>query len=276
MVRIALIQMVSSRQVKESLQMAERLVAEAIRSSPAAIFLPENFAALASHDPRQVAAGSGSATGEIQQFLQTVARSHGCYVFGGTIPLGSRPDGSPVAAPRVRAASLVFDSTGQQVARYDKIHMFDVDVADNQRRYRESDLFEPGTEPVWVDTPFARVGLSVCYDLRFPELYRKLFAERVDMIAVPSAFTEITGAAHFELLMRARAVENTCFMVAACQGGEHDSGRRTYGHSMAVSPWGEVLGQLARGEGVLIVDLDLDQLQQIRRNMPLHTQRRLH
>tara|TARA_B100001758_G_C18155772_1_gene476514 strand:+ start:67 stop:615 length:549 start_codon:yes stop_codon:yes gene_type:complete len=180
-----------------------------------------------------------------------------------------------VSRGRVRAASLVLDPEGVEVRRYDKIHMFDVDVVDNQGAYRESDSYEPGGDIVSLDCPLGRVGLSVCYDIRFPELYRSLFADEVDLVAVPSAFTEITGEAHFELLIRARAVENSCYMIAACQGGEHDSGRRTWGHSMVVDPWGRVVDQLGTGAGVLVCRVDLELRRQLRRDMPFHLQQYL-
>ena len=228
MTRLALIQMVSSCDVQQSISSAEELLSRAAAHNPDAIFLPENFAALANDDPRLIAERESGPDQPVQEFLADAAGKSQAWVFGGTLPMATRPDGEAVPGVRVRAASLVFDPAGQLAARYDKIHMFDVEVSDNQGRYCESDTFEPGTDVVDVDTPFGKVGLSVCYDIRFPELYRALFDRQVDFLAVPSAFTQVTGEAHFELLMRARAVENCCFTVAACQGGEHDSGRKTH------------------------------------------------
>ena len=272
--KIALVQMVSSRHLEPNLARAASLVGEAAESSNF-VFLPENFAALAGDDPLATGRLEAGGTGLICSFLAETARQLKVWIFGGTLPTTARPDGSEIPDGRVRAASMVYNPAGELAARYDKIHMFDVDVDDNQGSYRESATFEPGDDVITVDTPLGRTGLTVCYDLRFPELYRRLFAREADLITAPSAFTEVTGAAHFELLLRARAVENACFMVAACQGGIHDSGRRTYGHSMVVDPWGDVIGELGTGEGILTVDIDLERRQALRRDMPFHQQRRL-
>lgn len=266
--RVALVQMVSSQSIEPSLQRAEILIRDAVAGNPDAIFLPENFAALGSNDPQAIGLREQFSNGPVRSFLAEMAREAGCWIFGGTVPVGHRPDGRLVPDGRVRAASLVYNPSGVEVSRYDKIHMFDVEVEDNHKSYRESSTFEAGTDIVFVDCPFGRIGLTVCYDLRFPELYRKLFVSGVDMFTVPSAFTTITGDAHFKLLLRARAVENSCFCIAACQGGQHDSGRRTYGHSMVISPWGDVLGELGEGEGVLAVELDLASQAQLRKDMP--------
>ncbi len=271
---IALIRMVSSQSVEVNLRNAEDLIDEAA-SAADYVFLPENFAALASDDPRRIGLAEITADGPIRSFLREVTQRHRCWLFAGTFPIASRPDDGPVPDGRVRAASLVLNPDGSEVYRYDKIHMFDVAVDDNQGAYRESALFEPGEDIVTCECPLGTVGLSVCYDIRFPELYRRLFAKKVDLITVPSAFTETTGQAHFELLMRARAVENSCYMVAACQGGVHDSGRRTWGHSMVVDPWGRVVAELATGPGVLVCEVDLQIRDQLRRDMPFHLQQRL-
>ena len=271
---ISLVQMVSSRDRDTNLVAADRLITEAAKSSDY-IFLPENFAALAADSPSEVGQAETNSEGPVRSFLSDIASRLSLWIFAGTFPLAVRPDGTEIEDGRVRAASLVVDPNGREACRYDKIHMFDADVTDNQRRYRESAVFEPGSDVVSVDCPLGKVGLSVCYDLRFPELYRRLFEEEVDVITAPSAFTEVTGKAHFELLMRSRAVENTCFMVGACQGGVHDSGRRTWGHSMVVDPWGVVLDQLDHGEGILTVNVDMNERRRIRSEMPFHKQRRL-
>ncbi|MEX1236953.1 MAG: carbon-nitrogen hydrolase family protein, partial [Pseudomonadales bacterium] len=213
--------------------------------------------------------------GPLRQLMSTLAAETGCFIFAGTIPCRVRPDGSEVSGGRVRAASFVYDGNGIAVARYDKIHMFDVDVEDGHQHYLESATFEPGEDIVCVETPLGKVGLSVCYDIRFPELYRELFASGAELIAIPSAFTRVTGEAHFEVLMRSRAIENFVFTIAACQGGTHDSGRETYGHSMVVSPWGEVLCRGNDEQEVLYAELDLAELEKIRRDMPVGKQRRL-
>lgn len=271
---VAVIQMTSSQHVDVSLKRAESLILEAAQADVGAIFLPENFAALASPEPLVVGAAETNVDGPVRQFLSEMASRTGAWIFAGTLPIATRPDGKKTSPGRVRAASLVIDDTGVEVARYDKTHMFDVDVADNQKRYLESETFEPGDECVVVDSPVGRVGLSVCYDVRFPEFFRKLFLEAADIIAVPSAFTRVTGAAHFEVLLRARAIENTCYIIAACQTGIHDSGRQTWGHSTIIDPWGEVLDVLPDEEGVILASLDLSRLETIRTDMPFASQAR--
>lgn len=273
--RIALVQLVSSVDVDKNLARVELLVREAARQDVAAVFLPENFAALANPGPRLIGEGEASPSGLIRSFISNLAADTGAWLFAGTMPCSVRPDGSAVPARRVRAASFVVDGAGREVARYDKIHMFDVQVDDNHKHYMESDTFEAGEDVVCCDSPMGRVGLSVCYDIRFPELYRKLFADGAMSITIPSAFTRVTGAAHFEVLMRARAIENFSFTIAACQGGSHDSGRETYGNSMVVGPWGDILCRAGEGEAVLVAELDMDRQAEIRRDMPVHKQRRL-
>ena len=273
--RVALVQLVSSTSVEGNLRRVDSLVREAAGANVDAIFLPENFAALANPEPRSIGDAEAAGTGPVRALVSSLAADLGCWIFAGTLPLSLRPDGTPVPGRRVRAASLVFDSTGAEVARYDKIHMFDVDVADNHKHYMESETFEPGSDVVCCDAPIGRVGLTVCYDIRFPELYRRLFAEGALSMTVPSAFTRVTGAAHFEVLMRARAVENFSFTIAACQGGVHDSGRETYGNSMVVGPWGDVLCRATTdGEAVVVAELDLTEQSRIRRDMPVDRQRR--
>ena len=270
--RIAVLQMVSSIRPEVNLDTAAALIQEAHRANADAIFFPENFSALGSPNPASVAAES---TRTVCQFLSEKSMESGSWIFAGTVPLLERPDGSAVSGGRVRAASLVFDPNGKIEARYDKIHMFDVDVEDSHRNYRESNTFEHGERLEVVETPWAKVGLSVCYDIRFSELYLELFKRGAELFAIPSAFTVPTGSAHFELLMRARAVESFAFTVAACQGGSHDSGRETYGHSMVVNPWGEVLAEATTEEDLLVVDLNLSEVAEARANLPVGRQRRL-
>lgn len=273
--RIGLVQLVSSQEVNRNLPTVATLVEKAVSEGAQAVFLPENFAALGHSNPRAIGEHELTSSGPVRSFLASLAAEQRVWIFAGTLPIAATPDGRQIEGKRVRAASLVFDPEGAEVARYDKIHMFDVDVADNHRRYRESDVFEPGTDVVTLSTPFGKAGLSVCYDIRFPELYRRLFMQSVDLVTIPSAFTVTTGEAHFRLLMRARAVENCCFTIAACQGGNHDSGRQTYGHSMVCDPWGRVLGELKQGEGVLLVDLDRSEQDRLRQDMPFRQQVRL-
>jgi len=276
--RVTVVQMTSSHNVTTSLNQLDALVREVEPSSVDAIFLPENFAALASSDV--VSIGQFEATyfstsesnspyqSEILPMICALARAKRTWVFAGTMPLAVRPDKTFIEDGRVRAASLVVDPAGNIVARYDKIHLFDVEVSDTTKVYRESSTFEPGDQPAVATTPFATVGLSVCYDLRFPKHYLDLTKLGATVIAVPSAFTRPTGAAHFEALMKARAIENATFVIAACQSGDHDSGRQTYGHSMVVSPWGEVIDHLENEPGLLTLELDFTELETIRRQIP--------
>ncbi len=283
---VAAVQMVSKANVTENLQTAGRLIAAAANTGAALVVLPENFAVLDGGPLAQFAEREGDSNGQIQKFLATQAARHQIFLVAGTIPLVSRPvqfsaegnfsaEVSLITDGRVRPASLLFDPQGKQIARYDKIHLFDVEVADKQATYKESRSFEPGDQVVAVDTPIAKLGLSICYDLRFPELYRRLQGLQVELITVPSAFTQVTGAAHWEVLLRARAIENQCFVVAANQGGVHNATRETYGHSMIIDPWGEVIACLARGEGVVHAPIDLDKLHDLRRRMPVAKHRRL-
>ncbi len=273
--RIAVVQMTSAMEVEINLGTATQLVHRAADQNVEAIFLPENFAALANTDPRAIGTNEETPMGLVRNYLSDLSGDVGCWIFAGTLPTISRPDGSMVALPRVRAASFVYDQSGREVARYDKIHMFDVNVDDNHQHYLESATFEPGEDLVCIDSPLGLIGLSVCYDIRFPELYRQLFVQGAKSFAIPSAFTEVTGDAHFEILMRSRAIENFSFTIAACQGGEHNSGRKTYGHSMVVSPWGDIIAEAGTGEDVIVAELDFERLEEVRANMPVLEQRKL-
>lgn len=273
--RIAVIQMVSGIDVESNLKRADALMSDAARSVVDAIFLPENFAALGHPAPVDIGESESYGAKPITSFLCEAARKNQCWIFGGTFPMRTRANGSNATDNRVRAASIVIDELGEVRARYDKVHMFDVDVDDAHKRYRESETFEHGDQVLVVDSPCGRVGLSVCYDIRFSELYLQLFKLGAQLFAIPSAFTVPTGKAHFHTLMRARAIESFGFTVAACQSGRHDSGRETYGHSMVVNPWGEILAEANSGEQVLIVDIDLEQVSEARAQMPVLQQRRL-
>lgn len=273
--KLAAVQMVSGPDVERNLATAAELIAEAAARGADLVLLPEVFAALEgepmrAHGERQEAPGS-----PIQEFLSGEARRHGVVLVGGTAPVSSRPGKSESDAGyliedgRVRASSLVYDAAGELLARYDKIHLFDVMVEDRQAQYSESLSYEAGSEVVCVDTEAGRLGLSVCYDLRFPELYRRLFRLGAEILTVPAAFTAVTGEAHWESLLRARAIENQCYLVAAAQGGSHGPDRETWGHSMIVSPWGEILAELAKGPGVAVAEMDPRRLRDIRRKMPV-------
>ena len=267
-VTIAVVQLCSSQEVALSLSQLSSVLGGLQPGAVDAIFLPENFAALAAPSAHQIGLAESEGYGLIRPFVAQKAVETGAYIFAGTLPLARREDGRAVPGQRVRAASLVFDPDGVEIARYDKQHLFDVDVQDQIGRYRESDTFEPGDAPRVVQAAFGTVGLSVCYDLRFPEFFARLTALGAEIIAVPSAFTAVTGAAHFEVLARARAIENAWFVVAACQSGGHDSGRETFGHSLVVSPWGEVLACREAGPGVFIATLDLQELHRVRLALP--------
>ena len=217
----------------------------------------------------------GDADGVLQNFLSEQALKHEIIVVGGTIPLLSRPGKSEhdvdriIEDERVRASSLVFDAAGKQIARYDKMHLFDVVVNDKQAKYSESLSYEAGSEIVNVDTAIGNLGITVCYDMRFPELYRDLFKRGAELVTVPAAFTKVTGAAHWESLLRARAIENQCYIIAAAQGGRHSESRETWGHSMIIDPWGTVLAELGEGEGIAVATVDLEQLRDVRMRMPI-------
>ena len=257
-VRIAAIQMASSPQVSSNLIEAERLIGVAASQGAQLVVLPEYFCIMGTKDTDKVKAREQLGHGPIQAFLSRMAREHKIWLIGGTVPLVSNYPN------KVRNSCLVFDSSGKQVARYDKIHLFGLDLG--TEHYHEENTIESGSEVVVVDTPFGKIGLSVCYDLRFPELYRAM--GNVDIIVVPSAFTETTGKAHWETLIRARAIENLCYVIAPAQGGYHLSGRETHGNSMIVDPWGVVLDRLPRGSGVVIANINRDYQTSLRTSLP--------
>jgi nitrilase len=267
----AAVQMTSGADVAANLATAARLIAQATAAGATLVALPENFAFLGQHERDKLAVAETDGAGPIQDFLASTAARHHIHLVGGTIPLRG------VDATRVRAACLLHGPDGRRLARYDKIHLFDVNVgADGGERYRESTSIEPGEDIVAVDTELGRIGLAVCYDLRFPELFRALLARGAEILVLPSAFTETTGAAHWHLLCRARAVENLCYLLAPGQGGLHDNGRRTYGHSLIVGPWGEVLAEHTdSGEGVACARIDREEQRRLRQRFPAVEHRRL-
>ena len=277
--RAAVVQMVSTSNLDDNLAAAERLIAQAAQQGANLVLLPENFAVL-DGGPLQVHAEREGESAPLQQFLAQQARTHDIWLVGGTVPLITRPqqqgaEPETITDGRVRPASLVFDNEGRQVARYDKIHLFDVQVDDVQAQYSESLSFEPGDRVETVMTPAGMVGLSICYDIRFPELYRCLVDKGADIFTVPAAFTQVTGAAHWEVLLRARAVENQCYVLAANQGGRHNARRETFGHSMIIDAWGHVLARVEKGEGVAVADIDRVAMAELRRKMPVRQHRRL-
>ncbi|MFP5418999.1 MAG: carbon-nitrogen hydrolase family protein [Gammaproteobacteria bacterium] len=257
-VRVAAIQMASGPNVSANLAEAEQLIDLAVHAGAQMIVLPEFFCIMAMKDSDVVKVREAEGHGPIQGFLARMAKKHGIWLIGGSIPLEAE------AANKVRNTCLVYDDRGKQVARYDKIHLFGLDLGNE--RYQEASLIEPGDKVVVVNTPFGRIGLSICYDLRFPELYRAM--PDVDIIVVPSAFTATTGRAHFETLIRARAIENLAYVIAPAQGGYHLSGRETHGDSMIVDPWGVVLDRLSRGSGVAIANINPAYQASLRKSLP--------
>ncbi len=262
---IAALQMVSSTRLAHNLERAHALLAQAAAAGAELAVLPEYFCLLGQRDTDKLQIQEAFGSGPIQDFLAGAARTFGLWIVGGTLPL-TVGDGS-----RVRNTSLVFDPTGACVARYDKIHLFRFD--NGRERYDESRVLERGDTPVLFELPARdgrvwRIGMSVCYDLRFPELYRGYAARGADLLLVPSAFTATTGEAHWELLLRARATENLAYVLAPAQGGQHENGRRTWGHSMLVDPWGKVLAEQAGGEAVVAGTLDAERLAQARQQLP--------
>jgi nitrilase len=260
--KVAAIQMTSGADVTANLEQASAHLEEAGRLGAQLGVLPENFAfmGLADADKRAVAEAEGS--GPIQDFLSRIASRLRMWIVGGTLPLRTGADG------RVAAASLVFGPDGARAARYDKIHLFDVDIPARKESYRESAHVAPGSRPQVLDTMVGRLGLSVCYDVRFPELFRALSAAGAQLLAVPSAFTAPTGRAHWETLLRARAIENLCYVIAPAQSGFHANGRETYGDSMIVDYWGRILRRLPRGQGCIVADVDLAAQAEVRQNFP--------
>ena len=265
--RVAALQMTSGPEVEANLAQAGALLEEAAQRGARLAALPENFAFLGLRDADKRAVAEADGAGPVQEFLAASARRLKLWIVGGTIPLKSGADG------RVAAASLVYDADGGRIARYDKIHLFDVDIPGRTETYRESANVAPGTRAVVLDTPVGRLGLSVCYDVRFPELYRHLSAAGAQLLCVPSAFTAPTGRAHWETLLRARAIENLCYVIAPAQSGIHPSGRETYGDSMIVDYWGRILKRVPRGRGCAVAEVDLERQSAVRESFPALTHR---
>ncbi len=265
--KIAALQTVATPDVERNLETAARLIGEAASQGAALVALPEYFCLMGRRDDDKLLVAEVPGRGPIQSFLAAMARQHGLWLIGGTLPLqAGKPD-------RVRNACCVFAPDGSLAARYDKIHLFRFD--DGRESYDEARVLEAGVQTLAMQAGPLRVGLSVCYDLRFPELYRQLCTPPCDLLSVPAAFTYTTGRAHWELLLRARAVENQCYVIAPAQGGMHENGRRTWGHSMVVDPWGEVLAVRPEGEGVVLAEVDARRIASVRRQLPALAHRRL-
>src|SRR5882672_1191691 len=267
--KIAAVQMTSSHVVADNLTAAGELLRQAKDLGGDIACLPENFSFIGLHDADKVQVAEPDGEGTVQSFLSDTARKLKMWILGGTILIRSKTD------RRVANASLLIDAAGKRVARYDKIHLFDVTIPGRDEQYRESTHVAPGRETVIADTPVGKLGLSVCYDMRFPELYRQLVARGAEWLAMPAAFTVPTGHAHWETLLRARAIENLCYVVAPAQTGTHPSGRETYGDSLIVDYWGQVLSRLAKGTGVITAEIDLAKEAETRARFPALANRQL-
>ncbi len=269
MSRVAAIQMASGPNVKANLAEAEKLINIAVQQKAELVVLPENFAIMGMSEKDKITVAEKFGEGPIQDFLSEQASRNKIWLVGGTLPLASDE------ADKVYGACLLYNDSGEVVTHYNKIHLFDVTLEANNESYHESETTTSGDEVVVVDTPFGRLGLAVCYDLRFPELFRAMADEKVDIFTVPSAFTALTGKAHWETLLRSRAIENLSFVIAAAQGGYHVNGRETHGDSMIVDPWGIILNRLPHGTGVVVTDLDSEMLTRTRSSFPALEHKRL-
>lgn len=267
---LACIQMSSGPNVAANLFEAERLITMAAERDVKMVVLPENFAFMGMHEIDKLTLAESEDGGPIQDFLAQQAIRHKLWIVAGTIPIKTTDK------DKVRACCLLYDDQGVVQARYDKMHLFDVHVTGTDERYNESETIEPGEEVVVVDTPLGRLGLSVCYDLRFPELYRAMLDKGMEILAMPAAFTAYTGKAHWEVLLRCRAIENQCYVAAAAQGGYHVNGRETYGDTMIVDPWGSIKNRLPQGAGVICADISQSLLSSTRNNFPSLMHRRIH
>ncbi len=267
--KIAAVQMVSGSEVEKNLRTVKNLINLAIEQNVELLALPENFACMGMKETDKLGIREKQGDGPIQEFLKNAAKENGLWIVGGTIPIDSGND------QQIISRCQVYDDQGHCTGYYDKMHLFDVKVPDSTERYSESDTIQPGKEVLVLDTPFGKTGIAACYDLRFPELFREMLNQGAELFVVPSAFTELTGRAHWKLLVRTRALENTCYMIAPNQGGIHINGRETYGHSMIVDPWGRVLNQLEKGLGLVVGEIDPERVKQIRENFPSVEHRKL-
>jgi nitrilase len=265
----AAIQMTSTHEIAVNLKTAERLICQAISAGAKLVVLPENFALMGLNPEDKIKAKEKFGTGPIQEFLASQAKTHHVWIVGGTIPIACKNEN------KIRSACLVFDDNGNFVARYDKIHLFDVIVVPGKEEHQESATIESGEELVVIDSPIGKLGIAVCYDIRFPELFRALLQHGAEVFAVPAAFTVPTGEAHWEILVRSRAIENLCYFIGACQTGTHTNGRSTYGHSLIVDPWGKKIASLVAGEGFIAANIDLEYSKELRKKMPVIEQRKM-
>ncbi|MEM7402040.1 MAG: carbon-nitrogen hydrolase family protein [Pseudomonadota bacterium] len=270
MSKVATIQMASGPKVDANLREAGRLITLAAEAGAELIVLPENFAIMGIEEEDKVAVREEQGDGPIQAFLVEQAKLHNAWIVGGTVPLVCNDPN------KILAACMLYDNKGNFVERYDKIHLFDVDLVDTGESYNESETIEFGSLDLKVvDSPFGKIGLAVCYDLRFPELFRGLLDLGAEIVVLPAAFTAATGKAHWESLLRARAIENLMYIVASGQGGYHINGRETHGDSMIVDPWGAILNRIEHGAGFSMAEVNLEYLQSRRKTFPCNEHRRM-
>lgn len=267
--RASAIQMTSTQNVSDNLAMAKKLIEEAVNDEAKLLVLPENFGLMGMDQRDKVKYREEFGHGLMQDFLSEQAAHYGIWIIGGTIPIAV-----PEVHEKVYSACLVFNDKGECVVRYDKIHLFDVEFRDKKESYNESNTIVSGEKIVVIDSPFGKLGIAICYDVRFPEIFRKMQQAGAEIIALPSAFTLITGLVHWDILVRARAIENQVYMIAAAQTGLHANQRKTYGHSMIVNPWGDVKAVLADGVDVVTADVDMHFLHQLRKDFPVLQHRR--
>ena len=270
MTYVAAIQMVSTDAVSTNLEITERLIREAVNKKAKLVTLPENFPLMGKCDEDRLAIVESFNNGPLQLFLSEQSKKYKIWLLGGTIPLASSDP------KKVFAASLLFDPNGKCISRYDKIHLFDVLLeGSDEESYRESKTFQAGDNVIVAQTEVGNIGLSVCYDLRFPEMYRRMHQDNVQIITAPSAFTATTGKAHWEILLRTRAIENLCYLIASNQSGTHSNGRETWGHSMIINPWGEILAEVKEEIGVAIAKIDIEKQNSLRERFPTLIHRKL-
>ena len=274
MTKIAAVQMASGTNISANLIEVSRQISNAVTAGAKLVVLPESFAIMGLQDSDQVKVAEDEGIGPIQNFLSEQAKKNKIWIIAGTVPINLESNNTEYEK-KIYAACLVYDEKGEKVSRYDKIHLFDVHLEKSNETYNESETIQAGNKAVVVETPFGKIGLSICFDLRFPELFRQLVLLGAEIIVVPAAFTVSTGKAHWEVLLRARAIENLCYVVASAQGGYHVNGRETYGDSMIVDPWGVVLDRLPQGSGYVIADIDIEDINSIRKKFPVLENRKI-
>jgi deaminated glutathione amidase len=267
--RLAVIQMASGSILKGNILEAGKLIKNAVDDGVEVIVLPENFGMITANESDILQYGETFGDGPLQDFLAQQSAKHNIYLVGGTLPVKSENSN------KIRNTLLVYDPQGECISRYDKIHLFDVWLPSADEQYHESSMFEPGEETVVLQVGDMKLGLAICYDLRFPELFRALVDKGAEVIVLPAAFTAVTGKAHWHTLLKARSIENLCYLAASAQGGYHVNGRETYGHSLIVDPWGKVVDEIDSGSGYAIADINLSQQQQIRERFPVLTHRKI-